>query len=277
MDSNLLKVFVAVAQKNSISLGAKKLKVTQTNVSLRIKQLEKNLGFELFHRVPKGVMLTKEGEKLYPLAIEIVDKVNEAQNKIRNIKKQNSLIIASTYSNTKMRLIPFLQKINKDYPEIKLELITNNTVNIKQMLLEYKADIAFINNEPKNEDLLLLKRFENELLFIESKTNPNNKVLIGHEDVCAYFNGLKKYYEYLEINDYEVLELANFEVILACVELGMGCTLLPKSIIKKYGYLTKIKTTKVSKDIVDIPTCLICRKDNIPKISNYLKNITLEE
>lgn len=277
MDSNLLKIFVAVADKKSISLGAKKLKVTQTNVSLRVKQLEKNLGFELFHRVPKGVLLTKEGEKLLPLAQEIVEKVNEAQNQIRNIKKQNSLIIASTYSNTKMRLIPFLQKINADYPDIKLELVTNNTINIKKMLLEYKVDIAFINKEPENEDIFLLKRFENELFYVESKKRNSSKIIIGHEDVCAFFNGLKKYYANLGIEDYETLELANFEVILACVELGMGSTLLPKSIIKKYGFLSKVKTTKIDSNIVDIPTCLVCRKDNLPKISNYLKKINLEE
>jgi len=40
MESNLLRVFLAVAQKKSITLGAKKLKVTQTNVTLRIKQFE---------------------------------------------------------------------------------------------------------------------------------------------------------------------------------------------------------------------------------------------
>lgn len=276
MDSNLLKVFVAVAQKKSFSLGAKKLKVTQTNVSLRIKQLEKNLGFELFHRVPKGVLLTKEGEKLLPLAIEIVDKVKEAQNKIKNVKKQDSLIIASTYSNTKMRLIPFLKKLNDDYPSTKLELVTNNTVFIKQQLLEYKVDVAFINNEPRHEEIALLKRFENELLFVESKKKKSNNTIIGHEDVCAFFNGLKKYYKYLEIEDYEILELANFEVILACVELGMGSTLLPKSIVKKFGYLSKVKTTKIDKSIVDIPTCLVCRKDNLPKISDYLKKISLD-
>jgi DNA-binding transcriptional LysR family regulator len=277
MDSNLLKVFVAVADKKSFSLGAKKLKVTQTNVSLRIKQLEKNLGFELFHRVPKGVLLTKEGEKLLPLAIEIVEKVKEAQNQVRNIKKQDSLIIASTYSNTKMRLIPFLKKINDDYPNIKIELVTNNTVAIKQQLIEYKVDVAFINNEPKNEEIALLKRFENELLYVESKKKNSNNTIIGHEDVCAFFNGLKKYYEYLEIKDYKILELANFEVILACVELGMGNTLLPKSIINKYGYLSKVKTTKIDKSIVDIPTCLVCRKDNLPQISEYLKKISLDK
>ena len=277
MDSNLLKVFVAVADRKSFSLGAKKLKVTQTNVSLRIKQLEKNLGFELFHRVPKGVLLTKEGEKLLPLAIEIVEKVKEAQNQVRNIKKQDSLIIASTYSNTKMRLIPFLQKLNSDYPSTKLELITNNTIAIKQLLVEYKVDVAFINKEPEHEDIVLLKRFENELLYIESKKKNSNNTIIGHEDVCAFFNGLKKYYEHLGIKEYEILELANFEVILACVELGMGSTLLPKSIVKKYGYLSKVKTRKIDKEIVDIPTCLVCKKDNLPKISNYLKKISLEE
>lgn len=276
MDSNLLKVFVAVAQKNSISLGAKKLKVTQTNVSLRIKQLEKNLGFELFHRVPKGVLLTKEGEKVLPLAIDIVEKVKEAQNQIRNIKKQDSLIIASTYSNTKMRLIPLLQKLNEDHANIKLELVTNNTITIKQMLVEYKVDIAFINNEPSHEDIVLLKRYENELLFVESKRKCSKNTILGHQDICAFFNGAKKYYEYLGIEDYEVLELANFEVILACVELGMGSTILPKSIVKKYGYLSKVKCTEVSKDIVDIPTCLVYRKGNLPKISEYLKKISLD-
>ncbi len=278
MDSNLLRVFVYVAANKSISLAARKLKVTQTNVSLRIKQLEKNLTFELFHRVPKGVLLTKEGEKLLPLAIEIVDKIKEAKNQIRNIKKQDSLIIGSTYSNTKIRLIPLLKKLNKDHENIKLELVTNNTIILKRMLLEYKVDIAFINNEPTYDDLVLLKRFDNELLYVESKNkNKNNNTILGHEGVCAFFNALKQYYAYLGIEDYEVLELSNFEVILACVELGMGSTLLPKSIVKRYGYLTKVKVTKIDKKIVDVPTCLVCRKDNLPKISAYLKKVTLDE
>ena len=47
MESALLKVFVAVANKKSISLGASILNFTQSNVTLRIKQLEKNLGYLL--------------------------------------------------------------------------------------------------------------------------------------------------------------------------------------------------------------------------------------
>ncbi len=65
MDSNLLKVFVSVSNTKSISLGAKELGFTQSNVTLRIKQLEKSIGYELFHRTNRGVVLTHEGEKFY--------------------------------------------------------------------------------------------------------------------------------------------------------------------------------------------------------------------
>lgn len=65
MDSNLLKVFVEVAKEKSISKAAIVLEYAQSNVTSRIQQLEKSLGYKLFHRVPKGVILTNEGERLY--------------------------------------------------------------------------------------------------------------------------------------------------------------------------------------------------------------------
>lgn len=91
METSLLKVFVAVANKKSISLAAVDLNFTQSNATNRIKQLEKSLGYLLFHRVPSGVILTKEGEKLYPMAVEIIKKVEIAQYKMQNITHQETL------------------------------------------------------------------------------------------------------------------------------------------------------------------------------------------
>ncbi|MBD3831180.1 MAG: LysR family transcriptional regulator, partial [Arcobacter sp.] len=103
MESTLLKVFVSVANKKSISLAALELNFTQSNVTLRIKQLEKNLGYLLFHRVPSGVILTKEGEKLYPLASEIVKKVEIAELKMKNLTHQETLRIGSGQANVALR------------------------------------------------------------------------------------------------------------------------------------------------------------------------------
>ncbi len=277
MDSNLLKIFTTVAKSNSITLGAKKLKVTQANVTLRIKQLEKQLGYKLFHRVPKGVILTKEGEQLFPLANEVEKKFEEIRMKVNNINTQESLIVASTYTNASKRLIPFLKKISTDFPNLKLELIRKTKIPIVKLLIEYKIDIGFVNHAPKYDEIMVLKKFNNKLLFVESKKrNENNYTILAYEEGCAYHEGMKKYYEHIGIKDYETVEIADFEVILACVELGMGKAIVPRTIVEKLGYIDKLESTLIDDSILEIPTCLICRKDNIPKISEYLRNIDID-
>ena len=52
----------------------------------------------------------------------------------------------------------------------------------------------------------------------------------------------------------------------------MGKSILPFSIIKKLKYDKDLKITKLSKDIINLPTCMVCRKDNLPRIKNYLEN-----
>jgi len=277
MDSSLLKIFSTVAKSNSITLGAKKLKVTQANVTLRIKQLEKQLGFRLFHRIPKGVVLTKEGEKLLPLAHDVEKKFKQIQMQMKNINTQNSLIVASTYTNASKRLIPFLKKINTDFPSLKLELIRKTKIPIVKLLLEYKVDIGFVNHVPAYDEIIVLNKFYNKLLFLEPKNDStqNNTILV-YEEGCAFHDAMKKYYKHIGIIDYDITEIADFEVILACVELGMGKAIIPKTIVKKLGYINKLKITPINDDILEIPTCLVCRKDNIPKISEYLRNIDID-
>lgn len=277
MDSTLLKIFTTVTKSKSITLGAQKLNVTQANVTLRIKQLERDLGYKLFHRVPKGVILTKEGEKLLPLAFEVEKKLEEIQMQMQNIHTQDSLIIASTYANASKRLIPFLKKLNTDFPKLDLQLIRKTRVPIVKLLLEYKIDIGFINHTPTSDKIMVLNKFQNELLFLEQKgsTTQNNNIL-AYEENCTFHDAMKKYYEHINISEYETIEVADFEVILACVELGMGKSIMTKAIVEKLGYLDKLKTTKIDKHILEIPTFLVCRKDNIPRISDYLKNIDID-
>lgn len=52
----------------------------------------------------------------------------------------------------------------------------------------------------------------------------------------------------------------------------MGKSILPLSIIEKLNYKKDLKLTKISKKIINIPTYLVCRKDYIPRIKDYLEN-----
>jgi DNA-binding transcriptional LysR family regulator len=169
LDSNLLKLFIAVANTKSISQAAKYLGFTQSNVTLRVKQLEKNIGYSLFHRTNRGVVLTKEGEKLFPYAVDIVKKVEEATIHMRNIDYQEVLKIGSTQTFTTSNLIPFIEQLNKDFKDMKLEFMVDSTLNLLEKLLDYKIDIAFINGNPNNKDLEILNIFYEDMALVEAK------------------------------------------------------------------------------------------------------------
>ena len=272
MDSSLLKVFVEVARENSITKAATKLKFAQSNVTSRIKQLEKSLGFALFHRVPKGVILSKEGEKLYPYAVEIVKKVELATFSMKNINNQEHLIIGSTESNATTRIIPFLQQLHNDFPNTSLELITNTTREITKELLDYKVDIAFISGIPKSSDLMILNKIDEDIVIVEAENaNPPN-VFLSFKKGCAYNEFGQNYLKNILQEDFKTLEFGNYEIILGCVKAGMGKSILPMSIVKKHKYENDLKITALPKELANMPTCLVCRKDNMPKIEEYLKD-----
>ena len=276
MDMNLLKVFISVANKKSISLASNELKCAQSNVTSRIKQLEKNLGVELFFRVPKGVILTKEGEKLYPQALELIHKMQNCIDSISNNSVEiSSLKIGSTECNAVVRISPFLIKLHQDFPKIQLELFTGTTKDITQLILDYKVDIAFISGEPKNDSLMILKKYEEEIAILEPQENNTPNVTLTFKEGCVYDEFLRDYYKQKNIFVEKSLSFGSLETILSCIKVGMGKSLLPTSIVKKMGYDKDIKITLLPKKEANIPTCLICRKDSIPKISEYLKNMEI--
>lgn len=272
MDPNLLKVFISVANTNSISQAAKQLEFTQSNVTLRIKQLEKNLGYSLFHRTNRGVVLTNEGEKLYPFAIEILKKVEEATMMMRNINHQELLKIGSTQTNATIRLLKIIEKLNSEYKDMKLEFTIDSSSNLIEQLLDYKIDIAFINGHPNNKDIEVLNIFKDEIYFIEPKDKTPQNSLFSYKDSCAYCLFLEEYVKKTKEEKYKTIALQNYELMLGCVKAGLGVSLLSKKIIEKYGYINDLKLTKVE---TNLDSHLVCRKDYMPMIAEFLKNIKL--
>lgn len=274
MDSNLLKVFVAVAKQKSISLAAQTLGFTQSNVTLRIKQLEKTLGYALFHRVPKGVILTEAGVTLLPMAEEIVQKVENAIIQMKNSTHQRLLRIGTSQANATIRLLPFIEKLQQDFPDIHFELYANGTPLVLEQLLNYKLDIAFITGDPAHKDIIVLTQFYDDLYMIEPKSRAYPNTLIGYREKSTHFDFLKAYEEAQGNTHYKTMILENYEVMLGCVKAGMGKAYLSKKIIDKFGYTKSLKLIKLPQNACDV-TCLVCRRDNVPFIAEYLKTFDI--
>lgn len=275
MDSSLLKVFVAVANKKSISLGAQDLGFTQSNVTHRIKQLEKVIGYDLFFRIPSGVILTKEGEKLYPFAIDIVKRVEEATLQMKNLNHQELLRIGTSQANAAIRLLRIVEKLNKKYPKMQITITTNETKKIIEDLLEFKIDIGFVVGRPKSSDIIVLNRVDEDLCLIESKDVKSKNCLIGYREDSIHFNYLKEYMRKNGNDDFNTMTFQNYHLIQEMVSKGYGKAFIFRELIEKYGFVNKFNLSKIDSNEEELSTFMICRKNNIPMIGEYLKKIKL--
>src|SRR5690349_24059997 len=82
-----LEVFVAVARGKSFTRAARSLGYTQSAISRQIAVLEKDLGADLFDRLPRGVELTEQGRALLPHAEAVLDRLHTAQRDLDSLRE----------------------------------------------------------------------------------------------------------------------------------------------------------------------------------------------
>lgn len=276
MNSDLLKIFTTVAETGSVSAAAKSLNYVQSNVTGRIQQLEYDLGTQLFHRKPRGVMLTKTGEKLFSHAKDILTRIQAAENDIKFMENgAGNIRISSTESNSAIRLSPLLSKIHQQYPQLNIELFTGHTEHVSDLVINHQADIGFISGQPHHPDLEVIYEMEEQMFMVEPVTDPIPDVIIAFKKGCTYRRMLEKWMNYSGHSDYRIMEFGSLETILGCVAAGMGRTLLPEKVIQKIPSNT-IKLSKLPDELAHIPTCLIKRKDNTDTITQNLLPMILK-
>lgn len=136
MDIKDLTVFYEVATVENISHAAKNLNYVQSGVTMRIKQLEIELGVPLFYRNGKGVTLTSNGEILLTYAKQIIHLIDQSIQAVQSngTEPKGTLKIGCTESTTAVRLPPILTTYYEKYPEVELILETNTTDQLTQLV-----------------------------------------------------------------------------------------------------------------------------------------------
>ncbi|WP_061171571.1 LysR substrate-binding domain-containing protein [Caballeronia hypogeia] len=117
--------FEAVARLGSFTTAATELGVTQAAVSRQVRQLEETLGVRLFHRLHRSISLTGEGEALYLVVAESMQKIAGVFDRLATgVVERRELVLASTAPFSQLRLLPRLAKLKRMEPPLQLRLTT---------------------------------------------------------------------------------------------------------------------------------------------------------
>lgn len=150
-------VFAAVAQHRSITKAAQLLRVSQPSASKHIKALENDYGVKLFERNGVAMELTEEGRILLQHVDAILFHVEKSKQELSppaKLPEAEPLKIGGSYAASAVLLPSLVALFKTKHSETPVLLRTGSTNNVKRMLLSSEIEIALVNENPANVNLV---------------------------------------------------------------------------------------------------------------------------
>nr|WP_207628850.1 HTH-type transcriptional regulator HdfR [Photorhabdus cinerea] len=169
VDTELLKTFLEVSKTRHFGRAAESLYLTQSAVSFRIRQLENQLGANLFTRHRNNIRLTAAGERLVPYAESLMNTWQLAKKEITHASQHTELTIGATASLWEAYLTPWLQDFYKKHQGLRLESRVSTRQSLIKQLHSRELDLLITTEPPKMDEFqsLLLGNIRLKLLTTE--------------------------------------------------------------------------------------------------------------
>ncbi|WP_312952792.1 HTH-type transcriptional regulator HdfR [Superficieibacter sp.] len=236
MDTELLKTFLEVSRTRHFGRAAEALYLTQSAVSFRIRQLENQLGVNLFTRHRNNIRLTAAGEKLLPYAETLMNTWQAARKEVANTSRHNEFSIGASASLWECLLMDWLSRLYQAHDGLQFEARIAQRQSLVKQLHERQLDLLITTEAPKMDEFSsqLLGHFTLALFCASAsrlKTDLNYLRLEWGADFQQHEQGL------IASDDIPVLTTSSAE--LARRQLGAlnGCTWLPVSWAQEKGGL----------------------------------------
>jgi LysR family nitrogen assimilation transcriptional regulator len=174
MDLRQLRSLVYVADSGSLSRAAEILRTSQPSLSQQIKELETELGLELFLRHARGVVLTEVGHTLYAHARSILKDVAFAKETVLNQTKNPRGKVSVGFPTSVCRGLAaaLIRKVGELYPNISLHIIEAMTGTLDEWMQTARLDIAVLYDPRVFANISLHAVGIEDLMLVADSKNP---------------------------------------------------------------------------------------------------------
>jgi LysR family transcriptional regulator, glycine cleavage system transcriptional activator len=158
--------FEAAARTLSFTKAAEELFITQSAVSRQIKALEDHLGLKLFERRSRSLALTENGQALYRIATDVLDRLQTATDRLKAETRARQLSITTTTGFASLWLIPRLRRFTSLHPDIDVRIsATTDSLNLERSLI----DLAIRYCRPESVPEGAVRLFGEEMIPVCSR------------------------------------------------------------------------------------------------------------
>lgn len=166
MDLTQLEMFNAVAEAGSITQAAAKVHRVPSNLTTRLRQLETELGVDLFIRENQRLRLSPAGHNFLRYSQQILALVDEARSVVAGDEPQGLFSLGSLESTAAVRIPATLAQFNRRYPKIQFSLSTGPSGTMLEGVLEGKLNAAFIDGPINHTAIDGIPVYREELMIV---------------------------------------------------------------------------------------------------------------
>jgi DNA-binding transcriptional LysR family regulator len=240
-----IEAFLTIAERRSVSEAAGVLYVTQPALTTRIKNLERELGVELFIRTPRGMRLTAEGRAFRSHAQRAVQSLAEGRQLLRELRegRVGELLVGAAPAISTYVLPLVLRRFQAAFPQVHLIVRTGHSEEILEMVLREQAHVGLVRelphpattSRPLYEDEIVLvvdpgHRFAQEPSILVRELAGERLILFDR--TSSYFVLTSAFFREAGVVPRGVMELDNVDATKKMVEHGLGIAFLPYTAIR---------------------------------------------
>ena len=247
MEIRTLITFLRVAELRSFSRAAAQLGYSQAAVTIQIRQLEEELGVQLFERIGKKVRLTEEGRNLIPRAIDVMNAVRAVRDLGRGDEPAGQLRLGTAESLLISVLPPGMMEFCRRCPKVEFSTCTDMVTGLFDMVRQNDIDVLYFLDRRTNfpEWVKVAERRE-RALFVTSPANPLAKErhisverllmepLLLTEKGVSYRYAMEQELAAAGQEIRPVLETGNTDILTQMLLKNMGVSFLPEFVVRDY-------------------------------------------
>jgi DNA-binding transcriptional LysR family regulator len=163
-----LEIFLNVVELGHLTNVAKSMNLSQSAVSMSIKELEGILGKPLFDRINKKLVLNEMGRAFYKEIAPIFKKLSDIEYEFQNAENKGMIRVGASTTIVDYLMPSIICTYMNLYPDVKITLKEGNTKKIKELLKKGEIDIGFVEGFVSDSEIIKEKIGVDELIIVTS-------------------------------------------------------------------------------------------------------------
>ena len=283
-----LELVRCVADSGSLTAAAKRLHVSQSAVSQRLRSLQARMNVTLIERRDGLMRLTAAGHRVLAASKLVAEELRATMSDIRKLTGQSDeQLRIATQCYTCYRWLPFvIKRMRNDYPLLSVDVVPEATDTPYDALRENRIDVALVSNPDPDSEFYEQELFSDELFAVMAETHElaNEKHLnadhFGDQTLILYTGNkhaiMEKVLTPAEIVPQKIVQVRITEAIIELARSGQGVAIIAGWALDDIGDADGLVAVRITKSgFTRRWRAVVARHRNQDHIDSFLEHVRL--